>query len=246
MKTFTSSLAIATLGLTIISPMASAQFTTKQPSKTSLNNDPDVLYLENYPTPIYLLVVKDTTLYASKTGTKSRKLSSLTAGSTVQLIGMTEKAYRVSAKGKYGKIKGWVSPSSMGSKDPNFVENLKTLYKRQLNVNKLIANKQVAIGMTITEASQALGEPTKKEVKLTKDGSSGTYQFIETEDQKHYRYIQDHPTGRVYRQLSHITTVEKSNLAVDFVNDVVTAIVTKDDSSENSIQTIVPPLYFKY
>ncbi len=245
-KTLATSFTLATLSLAIISPIVSAQFSNQRASSTTLNTDPDVLSLENYPSPIQLLVAKDTALYASKTGIKSRKLGSLSAGAPVQLIAMTEKAYRVSAKGKYGKLKGWVSPNSVASKDPNFVENLKKLYHRQLNVNKLIANKQVAIGMTITEVNQALGEPTKKQVTLTKDGSSGTYEFIETEKQKHYRHIQDRQTGQIFRQLSHVTTVEKSNVAVDFINDVVTAIVTKDNSSAPTIETIIPPLYFRY
>jgi len=96
------------------------------------------------------------------------------AGSSVQLVAMTENVYRVSGKGKYGKIKGWVSPKSLASQDPNFIENLQKLYQRQLKVNNFIANKQVAIGMTLNEVAQSLGNPTKKESVITKDGTSGT------------------------------------------------------------------------
>lgn len=247
MKTTTITLGIIAISLGYLSPIASAQFSgsSSRTSKSSLNNDPEVLELENFSTPIQLLLVADTAIYASKSGNRSRKLGTLTSGSSVQLIAMTENVYRISGKGKYGKLKGWVSPRSLASKDPDFVENLKKLYQRQIKVNEFIANKQVAIGMTIKEVKQALGQPTKKEATITKDGSSGTYQYIQNEQEKHYRYVSDHLTGQIFKQLSHVTTIEKSNTSIDFVNDVVTAIITKDNNSEREINSIAPPIYFR-
>jgi len=241
----TTILSISAISLGAIAPIASAQFSSSRASKASLNNDPEILELEDYTTPIKLLLVKDTAIYASKTGNKSRKLGTLTSGSSVQLVAMTENVYRIAGKGKYGKIRGWVSPKSVASQDPNFIGNLKNLYQRQIKVNQLIAKKQVAIGMTVEEVGKALGKPTKKEVAITKDGSSGSYQYIQHDQQKHYRYVSDHLTGRVFKQLSHVTTIEKSNISIDFVNDVVTAITTKDDASEGQINTIIPPIYFR-
>jgi len=241
----TTILSISAISLGAIAPIASAQFSSSRTSKTSLNNDPEILELEDYSTPIKLLLVKDTALYASKSGNKSRKLGTLTSGSSVQLVAMTQNVYRIAGKGKYGKIRGWVSPKSVASQDPDFVENLKNLYQRQIKVNELIAKKQVAIGMTIEEVGKALGKPTKKEVAITKDGNSGSYQYIQHDQQKHYRYVSNQLTGTVYKQLSHITNIEKSNTSIDFINDVVTSITTKDDASESQINTIIPPIYFR-
>jgi len=237
MKITTTTLGISAIVLGSLSPIVSAQFSTARSSKPkiSLNNDPTILELENYETPIKLLLTKDTALFASKAGNKSRKLGTLPAGSSVQLVAMTENVYRVSGKGKYGKIKGWVSPKSLASQDPNFIENLQKLYQRQLKVNNFIANKQVAIGMTLN-----------KESVITKDGTSGTYQYIENEHQKHYRYIKDQVTGRLFKQLSHVTTIEKYNTSIDFENNIVTAITSKDDNSESRINTITPPIFFRF
>ena len=248
MKITTTTLGVTIILLGCLSSITSAQFSTGRTSKSrsSLNNDPEVLELENYETPIKLLLTKDTTLFASKTGNKSRRLGTLPAGASVQLIAMTENVYRVAGKGKYGKIKGWVGPKSLASQDPKFIENLQMLYKRQVKVNNFIANKQVAIGMTIKEVTQSLGTPTKKESVITKEGTSGTYQYIENEQQKHYRYVKDQTTGRLFKQLSHVTTIEKYNTSVDFENNVVTAIISKDDNSQSSINTITPPIYFTF
>jgi len=248
MKITTSTLSLSAIIISCLSPIAFAQFsnTKTKRSSTSLNSDPKILELEDYSTPIKLLLVKDTALYASKTGNKSRKLGTLASGSEVQLVAMTKDVYRIAGKGKYGKIKGWVSPKSVASQDPDFVENLRKFYVRQINVNEFIANKQVAIGMTVEEVTQAIGAPTKKEKAITKDGNSGTYQYIDNEEQKHYRYIQDPNTGRLFKQLSHVSTIEKSNTSIDFENNVVTAIVTKDDNSGSRINTISPPIYFRF
>ena len=246
MKIIKITLGISTMLSVCIAPILSAQFPTKVSARTSLNNDPEILELQNYTSPIKLLITGNTTLYASKTGNKSRKIGTLTSGSSVQLIAMTENVYRISGQGKYGKIKGWVSPKSVASQDPNFVENLKKFYQRQIKVNQFIANRQVAIGMTIREVAQALGDPTKKESTVTKDGTSRMYQYIDNEEVKHYRYIQDPLTGRLFRQLSHITTNEKSNTSINFENDIVTTIVSKDDNSGSRIRTIAPPIFFGF
>ncbi|MGJ8658005.1 MAG: hypothetical protein ACSHX6_16275 [Akkermansiaceae bacterium] len=243
MKTITSVLTIFSLSIGLLTPLSAAPTLTK----SGLDDDPEVVYLEHYTSiPIKFLLIEDTALYASKTGKSSRKIGTLSAGSSVQLLAMNENAYRISGKGKYGLIKGWVSPKSVASQDPKFVENLHQLYLRQMKVNKLIKNQQVAIGMTVSEVVQSLGEPTKKEDKITKDGRSGTYEFIQLEEEKHYRYVTDARTGNVYKQLSHITTEEKSNITVEFESDVVTAITSKEDNGPGKVNIVVPPIIFRY
>lgn len=243
MKKLTSILSAAGLTLALITQISAAPAL----QKSGLDNDPEVVYLEQYTSiPIKFLTVESTALYASKKGKSSRKLGTLSTGTSVQLLAMNENAYRISGKGKYGQIKGWVSPKSLASQDPKFVENLKKLYVRQMKVQNLIKNKQVAIGMSLSEVLQSLGEPTKKEDKVTKDGRSGKYEFIQFDEQKHYRYVTDQRTGRVYRQLSHVTTEEKSNITVEFENNVVTAITAKEDKGPGKINIIVPPIILGY
>jgi len=113
-----------------------------QVSKSLLDNDPDVIYLNNYVAkPIKFISIEDASIYSSKKGKSSRRLGSFKAGSELVLVAMTENAYRVSGKGKHGKITGWVSPKKLSNKDPEFIKNLKYLYDRQKLIKTLIANK---------------------------------------------------------------------------------------------------------
>ncbi len=243
MKKITSFITKTAIFTTLISQLNAAPAA----KKSGLDNDPEVVYLEHYTSvPIKFLTIEDTTLYASKKGKNSRKLGTLSSGSSVQLLAMNHNAYRISGKGKYGLIKGWVNPKSLASLDPKFVENLQKLYERQMKVKALIKNKQVAIGMSLGEVLQSLGEPTKKQDRVTKDGRSGKYEFIQFDEQKHYRYVTDPRTGQVYRQLSHVTTEEKSNTTVEFENGVVTAITTKEDKGPGKTNIIVPPVVFGF
>ena len=57
-------------------------------------------------------------------------------------------------------VSGWVSPRLLGSKDKDFVENLKKVYERQKVVRELIAKHEVAIGMSVEEVGASLGKPT--------------------------------------------------------------------------------------
>ncbi len=243
MKKLTSILYLVAISLVLPTPLSAAP----DGNKSGLDNDPEVIYMKEYTSvPITFLTIDETAVYASKKGKTSRKLGTFSAGTSVQLLAMDRHAYRISGKGKYGLLNGWVSPKSLASQDPKFVENLQQLYDRQMKVNALIANKQVAIGMSLSEVLQSLGEPTKKEERVTKDGKSGKYEFIQFDEEKHYRYVTDPRTGSVYKQLSHITTEEKSNVTVEFENNLVTAITSKEDNGPGKINIIVPPIVFGF
>jgi len=243
MQKLTSILYSAGISLTMLTPLTAAPAM----KKSGLDNDPEVVYLKYYTSiPIKFLTIEDTALYSSKKGKSSRKLGTFKSGTSVQLLAMDENAYRISGKGKYGLLKGWVNPKSLASLDPKFVENLQNLYVRQMKVAALIKNKQVAIGMSLSEVLQSLGQPTKRQDRVTKDGRSGKYEFIKFDEQKHYRYVTDPRTKQVYRQLSHVTTEEKSNITVEFESNIVTAITAKEDNGPGKINIIVPPIIFEF
>jgi len=243
MQKLTSILYTVGISIAMLTPLTAAP-TMK---KSGLDNDPEVVYLKYYTSiPIKFLTIEDTALYSSKKGTSSRKLGSFSPGTSVQLLAMNQNAYKISGKGKYGLLKGWVSPKNLASKDPKFVENLQKLYKRQMKVAALIENKQIAIGMTLNEIQQSLGEPTKRQDRITKDGRSGKYEFIQYDEQKHYRYVTDQRTGNIFKQLSHVTTEEKSNISVEFEKNVVTAITSVEDNGPGKINIIVPPIIFGF
>lgn len=208
-----------------------------------LNNDPDVVYFEPNDEMV-LLVVKEATVFATKNG--GRKLGSYPVDTKLRLLGMTDKGYKVKGKAKHSLVTGWVSPKNLASKQPKFVEELKQHYKRELKIRELIANKEVAIGMTIDEVGESVGEPTKKESRITKDGRTGKWEFIKSKEQKHYTNTVDPRTGQVFRRFSHVTIEEQEKLTVEFENDVVIAISSLENNSVGNIRIIVPPIVFGF
>ena len=208
-----------------------------------LDNDPEVVVFEPKDEMI-LLVVKESTVFATKKG--GRKLGTYPVDTKLRVLGMTDKGYKVKGKAKHSLVTGWVSPKNLASKQPKFVEELKQYYEREMEIRELIANKEVAIGMTIDEVEQSIGQPTKKESRITKDGRTGKWEFIKGKERKHYTNTVDPRTGQVFRRFSHVTIEEQEKLTIEFENNVVTAISSLENNSAGNIRIIVPPIIFGF
>ncbi|MEO5913747.1 MAG: hypothetical protein ABIS50_05910 [Luteolibacter sp.] len=218
----------------------------KRPDRKSLlDSDPTVVYLEQtLPKPIELKVIKEAPVFSDKDG--NNRLGVLKADQVVRLEAITEKIYRVRGQGTHDGISGWVAPWAFSSTDPDFVANLKNLYTRQIQVQKLVAENKLAIGMTLDEVGLSRGKPTKTELRKTASGQSGRWEYIEYEDVKNYVTEIDRSTGVAYRRLVSVTRVEKGKTAVEFKDDVVTAIEEKENSDGGDVKIIVPPLVFRW
>lgn len=213
--------------------------------KSLLDSDPSVVYLaQTLKRPIVLKVIKEAAVFSDKDG--NQKLGTLKADQSVQLEAISEKSYRVRGQGTHNGISGWVAPWAFSSTDPEFIANFKLLYARQIQVQKLIAAKEVAVGMTPDEVNLSQGNPTKTSVRKTAQGQSGKWEFIEYEDVKNYATEIDRTTGQAYRRLVSITRVEKGKVTVEFENDVVTAVEETEDHQGGNLEIIVPPLVFRW
>jgi hypothetical protein len=216
-----------------------------EPGRSLLDSDPEVVYLDQHlDKPVELRIVKEAPIFSGKNGT--RQLGTVLTGQKVVLEAMTERAYRVSAETNGNRANGWVAPWAFASKDPDFVENLKKLYKRQMEVAKLIEEKQVAIGMTLDEVGKVLGTPTKTRVRQTEKGRSGSWEFIDYEEVPHYTYVREPVSGQVFRQLSHVTREEKGKTVVEFEDEVVTVIEQTEDRGGGGVKIIVPPVIWAW
>jgi hypothetical protein len=214
-------------------------------SKSLLDSDPSVVYLEQtIKKPIELKIIQDAAVYSDKDG--KNRLGIIRGNQTVKLEAMTEKSYRVRGQGISHGIAGWVAPSSFSSSDPDFIANFKKLYERQIQIQALIADKKVAVGMTLDEVALALGKPTKAAVRKTADGQSTLWEFVEYKDVKHYASEVDRSTGRVYRRLVSVTREEKSRTNVEFANDLVSAVEESESREGGNVRIIVPPLVFRW
>ena len=227
----------------LVTPLAAEPKHTER--KSLLDSDPDVVYLEQtLKKPIDLKVLKEAPVFSDKEG--QHRLGTLKAEQIVRLEAITDKIYRVRGQGTRDGISGWVAPWAFSSPDPDFVANFKLLYERQIQVQKLIAAKEAAVGMTLDEIALAKGKPTKTSVRKTGTGQSGRWEFIDYEEIKHYTTTIDPQTGAAYRRLAFVTQEEKSKTAVEFENDIVTAVEESEDHKGGNVHIIVPPLLFRW
>ncbi len=232
---------ISLIAACLMLPLAAEPKKTER--KSLLDSDPDVVYLESaLKKPVDLKVIKEAPVFSDKEG--KIRLGTLKAEQTVRLEAITDKIYRVRGQGTRDGIAGWVAPWAFSSKDPEFVARLKQLYERQIQVQALIKDKQVAVGMTLDEVSDSRGKPTKTTLRKTDKGQSGRWEYIDYDQVKNYITRIDPTTGAAYRQLASVTQVEKSRTAVEFENDVVTAVEESEDHQGGNVRIIVPPLVF--
>lgn len=210
-----------------------------------LNDDPSVVYLETVvENPIKLKVIKEAPVYSDKDG--NHRLGFLKADQVVDLEGMTEKAYRVRGQGTRHGIAGWVPPWAFSHPEDDFVAKLKQLYERQIAVNEIIRAKGVAIGMTMDEVSQSRGKPTKTSIRRTAKGQSGSWEYLEYDEVKHYITRVDPASGQAYRQLSHVTREETGKTLVEFEDGLVTALEESENNGPGNVRIVVPPLIFRW
>ncbi len=212
--------------------------------KSLLNSEPGVIYLADVlKAPIKLKVVKEAAVFSDKEG--KNRLGFLKANQTVELEGMTEKAYRVRGQGRTNNgIVGWVGPPAFSHPEADFVIKLRQLYDRQIAVNKIIDDKGIAIGMTLDEVEKSRGKPTKTSVRRTAKGMVGSWDYIDYDEIKHYVTRIDPVSGQAFRQLSHVTREEKGKTMVEFEDGLVTALQEDEDNGPGNIRIIIPPLVF--
>lgn len=212
--------------------------------KSLLNSEPGVIYLEEIlEVPIKLKVIKEAPVYSDKEG--KIRLGYLKADQTVELEGMTEKAYRVRGQGRSNNgIVGWVGPHAFSHPQEDFVAKLRQLYERQIVVNKIIEDKGIAIGMTLDEVDKSRGKPTKTSVRRTAKGEAGNWEYIDYDEVKHYTTSIDPVSGQTFRQLSHITREEKGKTVVEFEDGLVTALQEDENNGPGNVRIIIPPLIF--
>ncbi len=209
--------------------------------KSLLESEEGVVYLNQvFKKPVKLNVIEQAQVFSDKDG--SHRLGFLKADQVVELEGMTDKAYRVRGQGTKNGIAGWVSPKAFSHTDADFIEKLKKVYERHLSVNEIIKNKGLAIGMTTSEVQLSRGKPTKTTVRVTPTGESGSWEYINYEEIKHYITKVDPVTGQSFQQLSHITREETGKTTVEFKDGSVSSLEEMADKGPGNVKIIVPPV----
>ncbi len=206
------------LGLAAIPPADAAPRTGQ---KSNLSREPGAIYLEDFADErVQLLALHEVPIYA--TAQRQRAVGTLKKGRKVELLAMTDKQYQIRGMALHGQVKGWVPPAALASLDKDFVANLRAMYDRQVVVNEMIENNQIALGMSIDEVVASMGRPSRKNSRLDKGGRSDTYEYITYERVPQYRTGYDR-FGNLVQKLYYVK-VESGKLSVTFKDEIVEAI----------------------
>ena len=96
--------------------------------------------------------------------------------------------------------------------------------------------------MTPKEVELSRGKPTKTTLRVTPTGESGSWEYINFEEIKHYITKVDPVTGQAYRQFSHTTREETGKTTVEFKDGAVSALEEMEDKGPGNTKIIIPPV----
>lgn len=188
---------------------------------SKLPKEKGAVYLEGMVTqPVTLTIPKTTGAYYDVNG--SRWLGNVFANQKVQLLAVSEKAYRIRARAKQGQIAGWVRKDAVTGVPDGFEDKLVKFHQRYELVKQLIDNKQVALGMTPEEVTASIGPPDTKSSHLDEKGSSITYEFISYTKTPQTVIAYDR-AGYPFQTTKYVE-VESGRVTIKFTNNLVTSI----------------------
>lgn len=214
-------------------------------TKSRLNQEKGAIYLEGMVVDeVKVRVEKPVAAYSTLTG--DRWLGTLFDNQNAVLLAVSERAYRVRGQAKQGQIAGWVSKAAISGLPADFELKLKAFYERHQVVEKLIENKQVALGMTVEEVIASIGPPDRRSSKITPAGRSDTLEFISYDRVPQTTIIYD-SFGRAIPSTQYIE-VESGRVEIEFTNNAVQSISESEgiEMGEGGGYRIVPPPIFLF
>lgn len=230
------------LALVLASPIAAAPPGYKGPKERGATYLKDVL---EETEKVKMKVLRATPVYSTKDA--SGTLGTLDGNQEADLEAISTFALRVRGKGTNGHIVGWVNPRDLEATDPELIPTLRKMAERREQVARLIAEKQVALGMTGSEVAESWGEPTKQESRVTAEARVDLLEYIEYELVPRYDYVRDPVTGATYRRFTYNEKIEKGKNTVELKDGVVTAISEKKDNSRRrELLTVPAPLVWTW
>lgn len=145
--------------------------------KTRLGNtEPGAIEIEDIlPKPVKVAVVKESIIYYQSD--MQRVLGSMAPGTIVQLISITDAAWKIRGRARHGDVSGWMHITDLKSPDPKLGEKLKAFCERHKLVEELVQKHQIAIGMTADEVKASLGTPTRKSARITVGEREDTLEY---------------------------------------------------------------------
>lgn len=203
--------------------------------------DPGVLYLADFnEKPLKLKVLKEAPGYFTREMT--RYLGTLRPGQAVEVQALDEKAYRVKGRAQQGQVLAWVSPEYLEAIPEGLVENLRKSEERRREVDALIAEHEVAIGMTTDEVGRSLGKPDKKTARRDKQKTEQVWEYVRYK-QVPQQSVTTLPNGQAAISTIYVK-VPIGRLSVQFEEDLVTSLEQSEGtiSEGNKVQVVARPV----
>lgn len=206
-----------------------------------LPEEPGTISIEGLlPKPVVVKVAHEAVIYYN--ADLQRPLGSMAPGTVVTLVALSDTAYRVRGRARHGDVAGWLRQADVISPDPDLHANLKKVHERQQKVRELIANKEVALGMTLEEVRESLGKPARASRKVTAFGREDTLEYA-TYDRVPQTVTGRDPFGRLVQSIVYVK-VETGTLSVQFKDNIVEAIEEKQGNPlrGGGVKIVVPPI----
>lgn len=211
---------------------------------SGLADEPGTISVEGLlPKPVVVKVAAEATIYYH--ADLQRALGSMAPGTLVTLVALGDNAYRVRGRARHGDVAGWLRPTDVISPVPDLQANLKKIYQRQMEVRALIAQNEVALGMTQAEVRESLGKPTRTSRKLTQAGREETLEYAVFERVPQAITGRD-PLGNIVQSIVYVK-VETGTLSVHLKDDLVDSIEEKKGNplGNGGVKIVVPPILLR-
>ena len=144
-----------------------------------------------------------------------------------------------------GQVVGWVPARYLSPMPQGFVDALHRSAERGKQVHILVANGEVALGMTPQEAVATLGQPSKKSSHTDVQGVEETWDYIRYEQVPRQVAGVD-PFGRTVINIVY-EKVPVGHFSVVFTAGLVSAIDQSDHAANVSVppvRSVPPPVVF--
>ncbi len=221
-----------------------AALTTASSQPSGLARDQGSIHLEDLGVPAVKLAIENQIDTYFDIQLK-RYLGTLRIPQQIELLAVSANAYRIRGKAQQGQVAGWVPAKALPQISAEFVANLEKAAKRQAIVADLIANKEVAVGMTSEEVRKSLGKPEKKSLRIDPAGRLDLWEYIT------YKYIPQTRTAydrfnRPFNETIYVK-VPDGRMAVEFENNIVHSIEkTEGTLLEGGAKIVAPPINIIY
>ncbi len=219
--------------------LAAASITTA--TAEPIIREPGAIYLSDFDAkPLRLKVLQPAPAYFDHEG--NRYVGTLRVPQTVEIQAVSDRAYRVRGNAQQGQILGWVGPGYLEAIPDETLTAFRQSEERRITVAALIAENEVAMGMTPEEVQLSIGDPQKRSTKTTVEGVQLTWDFVKYATIPQQTNVVG-PNGVVTIATTYVKT-PIGRLSVAFKDGIVDSIDQSEGTTLEGTQTTVvaPPI----